>query len=174
MLAWYLLYSKPQQERVALENLLRQGYETYLPLIRNRKRRQSRYVQVVEAMFPRYLFVHLSDETDNWGPIRSTIGVSGIVRFGARAANVPDDLIRVLRTADDPDGIQTLTQPPLRSGDRVRIVDGPLVGYEAVFEARSGRERVLVLLKIAGHSARLQVGGSQIEPLSVAGARGFR
>ena len=72
MLAWYLLYSKPRQEGVAVENLKRQGYETYLPLVRTRRRRQGQYVSLVEPMFPRYLFIHLSDQTDNWGPIRST------------------------------------------------------------------------------------------------------
>ena len=92
VLAWYLLYSKPRQEGVAVENLKRQGYETYLPLIRTRRRRQGQYVSLVEPMFPRYLFIHLSDQTDNWGPIRSTLGVSGLVRFGDLPAQVPGRL----------------------------------------------------------------------------------
>ena len=57
VLAWYLLYSKPRQEGVAVENLKRQGYETYLPLIRTRRRRQGQYVSLVEPMFPRYLLI---------------------------------------------------------------------------------------------------------------------
>jgi len=31
--AWYLLYTKPRQEQRAVENLKRQGYIAYLPLI---------------------------------------------------------------------------------------------------------------------------------------------
>ncbi len=89
MRAWYLVYSKPQQERVALENLERQGFTAYLPLVRARRRRQTRVVHVIEPMFPRYLFVNLSDLTDDWGPIRSTIGVSNLVRFGNEAARAP-------------------------------------------------------------------------------------
>ena len=163
MEAWYLIYSKPQQERLARENLERQGYQTYLPLIRNRKRRQGRYVAIVEPMFPRYLFVHLSDEHDNWGPIRSTFGVANLVRFGARAARVPGDLILMLREREDDAGVQNLPQPEFKEGDRVRIVEGVMAGYEAIFQARSGRERVLVLLQIADTIARVQVDADDIE-----------
>lgn len=164
MRAWYLVYSKPLQERVALENLDRQGYPAYLPLIRNRKRRQGRYVASVEPMFPRYLFIHLSDESDDWGPVRSTIGVTRFVRFGMLPARVPDDLVELLRSREDAEGVQSLPLPELRSGDRVRIVDGPMAGYEAIFEARSSSERVYLLLEIADRTARVQVSTHDIEP----------
>ena len=67
MKSWYLIYTKPRQERVALEYLQPQSYATYLPLMRNQRRRKGRYVRTVEPMFPRYLFVHLSANTEN-GP----------------------------------------------------------------------------------------------------------
>jgi len=165
--AWYLIYSKPQQERLAYENLERQGYHSYLPLIRNRRRRQGRYVAIVEPMFPRYLFVNLSDETDNWGPIRSTIGVANLVRFGMRAARVPDNLITMMQSRDS-EGIQTMQPPELKPGDPVRIVEGVMAGYEAIFQARTGKERVLLLLKFAqDRTARIQVNANDIEPAVV-------
>jgi transcriptional antiterminator RfaH len=163
MKAWYLIYSKPQQEQLALENLERQGYPSYLPLIRNRKRRRGRYVSVIEPMFPRYLFVHLSDETDNWGPIRSTIGVANLVRFGMRAARVPDSLVHMMQSRDE-EGVQALAQPELKPGDPVRIVEGVMAGYEAIFQARTGKERVVLLLQLAqDRTARIQVSANDIE-----------
>ena len=166
MKAWYLVYSKPQQERLALENLERQGYLSYLPLIRNRRRRSGRYVSVIEPMFPRYLFVHLSDETDNWSPIRSTIGVANLVRFGMRAARVPETLIAAMREREE-DGVQTLAPPELEPGDHVRIVEGVLAGYEAIFQAKTSRERVVLLLQLAqDRTARIQLSANDIEPAS--------
>ena len=164
MNAWYLVYSKPQQERLALENLNRQGYVSYLPQMRARRRRQGRYVKVVEPMFPRYLFIRLSDETDNWGPIRSTIGVANLVRFGMQPARVPDALIELLKSREDDEGIQRIEPKELRPGDRVRIVEGVMAGYEAIFEAKTSKERVSVLLKIANTTARVQVSSHDIEP----------
>ena len=166
MRAWYLIYSKPQQERLALENLERQGYPSYLPLIRNRKRRKGRYASIIEPMFPRYLFVHLSDETDNWGPIRSTIGVANLVRFGMQAARVPDSLIEMMCGRDE-EGVQTLAMPEIKPGDQVRIVEGVMAGYEAIFQARTGKERVVLLLQLAqDRTARIQVSEHDIEPAS--------
>lgn len=166
MRAWYLIYSKPQRERRALENLERQGYPSYLPLIRNRRRRKGRYVSIIEPMFPRYLFVHLSDETDNWGPIRSTIGVANMVRFGMQAARVPDSLIEKMQGRDE-EGVQTLAPPDLKPGDQVRIVEGVMAGYEAIFQARTSKERVVLLLQLAqDRTARIQVSAHDIEPAS--------
>ena len=165
MNAWYLIYSKPHQERLALQNLQRQGYPPYLPLIRNRKRRLGKYVGVVEPMFPRYLFVSLDDETDNWAPIRSTIGVSRLVRFGGLAAIVPSDLIKLLRERETPDGVQTIPPREFSPGQAVRIVEGAMAGYEAIFQARTGKERVVLLLSIADHTARIQVHPDAIEPV---------
>ncbi len=164
--SWYLIYSKPQQERVARENLERQGYRSYLPMIRNRRRRQGRYVAVIEPMFPRYLFVHLNDETDNWGPIRSTIGVANLVRFGMQAARVPHNLIEMMENREE-DGVQMLDTPEFKAGDRVRIVEGVMAGYEAIFQAKTGKERVLLLLRFAeDRTARIQINADDIEPAS--------
>jgi transcriptional antiterminator RfaH len=166
MRAWYLIYSKPQQERLALENLERQGYPSYLPLMRNRRRRKGRYATIIEPMFPRYLFVHLSDETDNWGPIRSTIGVANLVRFGMQAARVPDNLIELMHERDE-EGVQTLATPEIKPGDQVRIVEGVMAGYEAIFQAPTGKERVVLLLQLAqDRTARIQVSAHDIEPAS--------
>jgi transcriptional antiterminator RfaH len=163
MRAWYLIYSKPQQERLALENLERQGYPSYLPMFRHRRRRKGRYVSIIEPMFPRYLFVHLSDETDNWGPIRSTIGVANLVRFGMRAARVPDSLIDTMQERDE-DGVQMLATPELKPGDQVRIVEGVMAGYEAIFQAKTSKERVVLLLQLAqDRTARIQVSAHDIE-----------
>ena len=160
---WYLVYTKARQEEVARQNLERQGYETYLPRIRQRRRRRGKAVSVIEAMFPRYLFIKLTSGIDNWGPIRSTLGVSNLVRFSHTAARVPDILITTLHQQEDSNGIQKLPDIKLEKGDRVQIIDGPLAGYEAIFAARSSKERVVVLLDIVGKHTRANVALSDLE-----------
>jgi transcriptional antiterminator RfaH len=165
MRSWYLIYTKPQQEGVAMENLLRQGYEIYLPRLRQRRRRHGRVLDAVVPMFPRYMFINLNDTTDNWKPIRSTLGVSRIVRFGELPARIPDALIDALRASEGPEGIHEPSHLHLRRGDPVQIVDGVLAGYEAVYESASSRERVTLLLKIAGRQVSVQVHERDISPL---------
>ena len=161
--AWYLVYCKPRQEQVAKINLERQSFTAYLPLVRQLRRRRGRRIAVIEPLFPRYLFIQLSMQTDNWAPIRSTLGVSSLVRFGTQAAVVPNDLICLLQSRDDPEGVQELPAPDYRPGDRVRIAEGVTQGYAGIFLAKSGKDRVLVLLDILDKQARVDVPRDYIE-----------
>jgi transcriptional antiterminator RfaH len=154
---WYLVYTKPRQEQLARDNLERQGYMTYLPQVRNIRRRQGTRRYADEPFFPRYMFINLNTLTDDWSPIRSTVGVASLVRFGAWPTPVPDTLIHLIRERENPEtGLHEVEQP-LRQGDKVCIMDGPMAGFEGIFLAPSGQERVLVLLEIMGKQARLQV-----------------
>lgn len=115
-------------------------------------------------MFPRYLFVHLDTASDNWAPIRSTLGVVSVVRFGQRPAAVPDSLIEDLRRREDEEGVQVLPAERYERGARVRITAGSLTGYEAIFLAKTARDRVQVLLAVLGRHTRTVVDLSAIEP----------
>mgnify|MGYP001559635039 FL=1 len=163
---WYLVYAKPRQERVARTNLERQGYETYLPLSRETKRRRGRATEVIAPLFPRYLFIHLDSQTDDWGPIRSTLGVVSLVRFAYQPAQVPDDLVATLRAREDSEGLVAVPRDVFKRGGRVRITDGSFMGYEGIFLASTGRDRVVILLDIMGKLTRATVGSISIEPAS--------
>ncbi len=163
--SWYLVYAKPRMEQVAEENLARQGYHIYLPRIRATHRLRGRYRERIEPMFPRYLFIHLDECNDNWGPIRSTLGVSGMVRFGGLAARAPDALIETLRGNEDAEGLQQRPTSELAPGDRVRVIDGVLSGYEGVLSAKEGRERVAVLLELAGHCTTVHMSAHDLQSL---------
>jgi transcriptional antiterminator RfaH len=155
--SWYLVYTKPRQENLAQENLQRQGYETYLPRIYQSRRRNGRHIKTIEAFFPRYLFIKLDTETDNWAPIRSTIGVSKMVRFDGIPAVVPEQLIQSLQSNDDEDGIQNLVQKNLMRGDKVTIIDGPLAGYQGIYQQQNSAERVAVLVDLVGKNTLLNI-----------------
>ena len=163
MKCWYLIHSKPQQEYLARENLQRQGYEIYLPLAPVRRRRRGRSYTEPGPMFPRYLFIYLGEGIDDWGPIRSTLGVSALVKFGQVPARVPDNLIQMLKAKEDADGIQVLPHNLLKKGEKIRIMAGPFEGYEGLFEAQSGRDRVVILLNILEKQARLEIQQSKVE-----------
>ncbi len=99
---WYLVHTKPRQEKCALENLERQGYQCYLPTLPSEKLRQGLLTVSDEPLFPRYLFIRLGqgDSAKSWAPIRSTKGVSRLVSFGVEPAKVEDGLIELLRVQE--------------------------------------------------------------------------
>ena len=155
---WLLAYTKPRSERLAEENLGRQGFEVLCPLMRAQKLRRRLWSWLEEPLFPRYVFVGAHDQ-QAWAPIRSTIGVASLVRFGGVFASVPDALIESLRSAaEDPQ----ITRPVFKQGQKVRIVAGPYASLEAVFEMVDGEERAAVLLDLLSRQNRVRVNIDQI------------
>ena len=149
---WYAIHSKPRQEERALENLQRQGFEAWLPLLTIEKVLRSKLVQVVEPMFSRYLFIRLDTEQTNWSPIRSTLGVSKLVSFGHIPAKVPPELIEFLRQAP-PETVERLFDV----GSNVRVANGPLKGLEGQYLAHDGETRAFVLVELLGQPQKLRV-----------------
>ena len=140
---WHLIYTKPQQEKVALDNLTRQNYQCYLPLINKEKISQGKKILSKEIMFSRYLFVRLSpDGQQNWSPIRSSKGVSYLVNFGGLAASLDDETMDNLRQKID----NALLVKVFSVGDKVEILNGPFKGMEAIFNTYKGEERAMLLL----------------------------
>ena len=161
--SWYLVYTKPRQETLAQANLERQGYGVYLPKVRLMRRRRGHQEAVVEPLFPRYLFIHLDTQNDNWGPIRSTFGVASLVRFGAELAQVPDALVAHLKAQEGQEGLHEWAEPKMKVCDRVQVAEGPLKGLEGILLANSGKERVMILLDMLGKEIRTHLEAGQIK-----------
>jgi transcriptional antiterminator RfaH len=166
MKSWYLIQTKPRQEHTARHNLEKQGFSVYLPMAYIRRRRHGKSYTGPGPMFPRYLFIHLGSGTDDWGPIRSTIGVAKLVRFGQLPARVPDRLISVLKDREDERGILAMPDRTFQPGDRVRIAEGPFEGYEAVIHAKTAKERTILLLKVLETHVKLELETGHLEALT--------
>src|SRR5262245_43938276 len=93
---WYLVFTQAQGEQTASINLGRQGYRVYCPRLQRRTLSRGRWIERIVALFPRYLFVQLDAARQSLAPVRSTIGVAGIVRFGAEPALVPQGMVDAL------------------------------------------------------------------------------
>ncbi len=159
---WYAIHSKPRQEERALENLQRQGFEAWLPLLTVEKVLRSKLVQVIEPMFSRYLFIRLETEQTNWSPIRSTLGVSKLVSFGNRPAVVADELIEALQQLPE-QAPQRLIQP----GQQVKIVSGPLRGLEGIYQQADGELRAMVLIELLNKQHRIVTDMQDLRPATV-------
>ena len=163
-IGWYLVITRPYHETIAKLNLDHQGFHTYLPLSSQHKHRRNRYQLVTEPLFPRYLFIHLNSEIDDWSKIRSTRGCISLVRFGLLPARVPDSLIEQLQSDETTRAIQDKIQSQFKPGDHVRVLDGLLAGYEGIIELKNSQERVTLLLTIAeGHTRRISLPLNQVE-----------
>ena len=145
---------------------MRQGYQVYLPRLVQAVRQRGRWRDRVVPLFPRYLFLGLNEGCQALSPVRSTVGVANVVRFGATYATVPDQVIRGLRArADVQSGLHRMDHPvSLEPGMAVKIASGPFDGLEGIFQRAVGTERVVVLLNLLGQDAAVRVSTNSIVP----------
>jgi len=154
-LAWHLIHTKPRQEALALTNLSRQGFECYMPMLRLQKIRQRKTAIVAEPMFPRYLFIRLdtSGTGQSWSPIRSTLGVNQLVRFGGQPAKVDGQLIDLIRSREQ----DRPPEPFFSKGENVTVADGPFAGLEAIYQNTDAESRSMILLNILSKPVSMRI-----------------
>jgi len=156
MKQWYLIYTKPRQELIAVANLHNQAYVAFAPQVGIKKRTNQGWKLVNEPLFPNYVFIQLDDLTDDWRPIRSTRGVSGFVRFGSGIpAPISDELMQPLLVLDLQQMSEQLSVQP-KIGECVSVPIGES-WINAVVTAENAKGRVEVLLNLLGQEQSLWV-----------------
>lgn len=159
--AWYLIQTRPRQEIRARENLERQAFHCFLPLFSARRTASVNASRPVDQpFFPGYLFIRLAAD-DNWNLLRSTRGVSRVVSFCNTPCRVDDTLIEQIRVRCAGHEKPCRFEP----GDAVRIQVGPYADMEAIFLARDGQERVVLLLNLLNRQQRLHVDLGHVQPV---------
>jgi transcriptional antiterminator RfaH len=156
---WFAIVSKPRQEQTALQNLQRQGFKCFLPMAENPYQRRSRKNQKrIEPLFPRYLFLNAIASTQNLAPVRSTLGVVSMVRFGTELAVIPDHIISAIKQRITPEtGLIKIECVQIKPGDKVKVFDGPFTGLDGIVQERNSEHRTIILMRLLGRPTRVQV-----------------
>lgn len=156
-LPWYVVHTKVRQEQTACDNLVRQGYVVYLPRIKILKRIRGHQKVQQEPLFPRYLFLQPGSTAHSIAPVRSTLGVTTMVRFGQEPAVMRPETLKsihdfeVHRNAAKDEDIS-----PFQPGERIRVASGPFIGLEGLVSDVS-QERVVVLMQLLGQDTRVNL-----------------
>ena len=163
---WYVVHTRPHAERSAVDNLSRQGYETYLPCCRRWRRHARRKEVVQRPLFPRYAFVALDLMRDRWRPILSTFGVADVVRAGDGPAAVPIGVVEQIRDQERGGAFDETTHiGSLPAGAAVRVSEGPFAGLIGRLQRLAEGGRVAVLLELLGREVATQLRLDQLEPV---------
>ena len=166
---WFAVHTRPHAEHKAAFNLRRQGYTVYLPEHRKRRRHARRTDWIRAPFFPRYLFVRLDPEVTRWRAINSTFGVTGLVSMsdGGRPTPVPAGIVEALEARRDADGLIAVDpMARLKTGDSVRLCEGPFAEVEGIFASVDDHDRIVVLLDLMGRPVRVQVTRDSVEAVA--------
>ena len=124
---WFLLQYKPNSHRLALRNLHRQGFETFLPMQDVTQRHSTKFVQQRRPLFPGYMFVSFALDIASWHKINSTVGVARLVSFDGQPKALPPD--------------------QFAPGDELQVMSGPFAEYVATIETIDAEQRIWLLME---------------------------
>ncbi|MGB9165698.1 MAG: transcription termination/antitermination NusG family protein [Rhodomicrobium sp.] len=158
---WIVLTTHPHREDFAIENLVRQDYEAYCPMIVKRIKHARRVYDAKRPLFPGYIFVERPVQRLLWRPLLGTFGVRAVVCQGGTPSLLPAGFVESLKAREVEGAIQK-PEMPFKPGQAVAINGGPLDGLVGqILEIRES-DRVLLLLDLLNQQTRVRVDAKRL------------
>ena len=153
---WYLLQTKPNAHVTAFENLKRQHFDVFLPLIIKTKKKHGKFLDAKAPLFPGYLFIGVAVYPVPWKSVNGTKGISTAVTLDGVYRPVNSTIIDGLQCRCDDDGvIQPLNE--IIPGDRVKIERGPFAEFICTVDDIQDDRRAWVLIDLLQQKTRSEV-----------------
>jgi len=161
-MSWYVVNTKPRQERVAEHNIKQLGLETFLPQLKENRLIRRKIKTILGPLFPGYFFVRF-DVNTHYRAVHFSHGVRGVVSYGAIPAKVDEALIAMIKSKTKSNCV-VIKPPRIKAGEAVRIQTGPFEGFEAIFRREvAAQRRVVLLLKTLSCQPQVIVDRESIE-----------
>jgi transcriptional antiterminator RfaH len=143
---WYVLYTKPRNEKKVADGLHRLGMTAYCPLHTQIKQWSDRKKKVSEPLFRSYVFVQLPEERR-----QDVFQVPGVVRYLfwlGKPAIVRNEEIAVLQRGLSVLSVQVAVTP-LQPGQKITLTEGPFKGQTGTIQ-RLDKTRIQLALESLG------------------------
>lgn len=160
---WYVAYTQPKREPLAVSNLIQQGFQAYLPQYKILKKSPAGLLPVFVPMFPRYVFFRPGSARQSISGARSTRGVAFTLSFGVNPAVLRPEQLRAIQLCEsqrNQAGLEEIS--PFQPGLKVRLRHCGLQGMEALVQSVSAK-RVTLLLELLGTQSAVHVEHHQLE-----------
>ena len=174
--AWYVVQSYSGCENAAKSYLERRikslNMEDYIfqvlipETVRTEKKKNGELKEVVEKIYPGYIFVDMIVTDESWFIVRNTPMVTGFLgSSGGGAKPVPlsdEEIIPVLKQC----GISIETNMKFKVGDEVQILNGNFAGQIGTVESINVDEQIVtVLVDFFGRQTPTEVSFDEIKTL---------
>jgi transcription antitermination factor NusG len=162
---WYVLYTAPRAEKVVKRELELKGYKVFLPVdqvLRVWKNRQKKVID--QVLFPSYIFVYTEENK-----LAETCWISKVktyIQCGGRPSKIEVNCIEGIKRMLDV-GQDFRVQPDFVEGEQVRIVKGPLAGYEGILIRQKSKTRFGIHLKEINQTVSVEVCTNAVEKIPV-------
>jgi len=159
---WYVVYTRPHYEKKISRALDRAGIIAFLPLIKEQRIWSDRIKTVTVPLLPNYLFVRLESHRTN--SVFAFPGVLSYVSLDGKPVIIRSQEIEYLREVVK-HGNYTQSTTNFDLGEEVKIVRGPLKGWEGRLTKKMGRTRVTFQITGIRQAMCIEVQAGDIEKI---------
>jgi transcription antitermination factor NusG len=158
---WYAAWTRSRHEKSVADALKRKMIETFLPLYETVRQWKNGRHRVELPLFPGYTFVRIAlcDRLE----VLKAPGVVRLVGFNGTPTPLEDEEIENLQRALAR-GVRAEPHPFLTVGRRVRVIAGPLAGYEGILVRRKGGSHVVLSIDLIHRSVLVHLAANELEP----------
>lgn len=141
---WYVLYTKPRNEKKTAVRLEEKGVKVYCPVHETIRQWSDRKKKVIEPVFRSYIFVWLENYKKEQTAVLETPGAVRFLWWVGAPGIVRDEEITAIRDfLGRYNGALITTE--LQEGTRVKVTDGPLKAQHGMILRISGNKVMLRL-----------------------------
>lgn len=155
---WFIVKTKRSKEFWARDNLKRQNFTIYIPMIYKFKSTFNEKKIIKLPLFPGYLFVNSTNPDKNWLTINNTLGVNSIISFSNKIPKVPVEYIKNLMSLEDENGLISIVKfQNLIKGKICKILNGPFKGLNGILHSVLSNKNIILTLRFLGKDLNIQL-----------------
>lgn len=159
---WYAIRVMSNCERAVVTSLRGKGFDVCLPLCKQPGHPRQKAKE--KALFPGYVFCCF--DPGILLPVVTVPHVVSVVGRGRTPEPVDRTEMRMVQQLAA-SGVTAEPYPHLRTGERVRISEGPLEGVEGFVVREQGRDRLVISVSLLQRSVAAEVERGSVEPLLI-------
>ena len=160
---WYVFYTAPRAEKVVKKELSFRGYEVFLPTSKTLKIWKNRQKKLIDkVLFPSYIFVNT--EEHYLYKICQIPKVTTFIHFGGKPSKVSFKCIEGIKIMLKLDQ-EIFIEQNFYEGELVRIIYGPLAGYEGILVKQKSKTRFGIQLNEINQTVFIDICTSFLEKM---------
>jgi transcriptional antiterminator RfaH len=141
---WYACYTKPRAEKKSFSRLQQAGINCYLPLKKERRKWSDRLKTIYTPLFTSYIFVFIDEHEIH--KVRLEGDLVGFVTFEGKAVPIPEAQIDIIKRITAAGEELDIVPADMKEGQKIEIIEGPLMGIMAELVRHQGNHKVLIRL----------------------------
>ena len=148
---WYVAYVRMHHERKTAEKLKSMGIGSFVPIREEIHQWSQRRKKVKVVLTPQMVFVHATPQERMDTLLLPSISRYLVLRGEHTPAIIPDEQMKkFMFMVDYSEEAVHMYSSPLETGQKIRVVKGPLTGLEGELLEVDGKQKVVVRLDLLG------------------------